>query len=53
LKDVSGVLPGAKNCHEFLHANGHDVTMPKKGIIPKFFRQGGAHILKIIYQKVP
>jgi hypothetical protein len=54
LKDVSGVLPGAKNCLEFMHAKGHDVTyLAKEGNNSKIFRQRGAHILKMIYQKVP
>jgi hypothetical protein len=54
LKDFSGVLPGAKNCLEFVCAKGHDVTYhAKEGNNSKIFRQRGAHILKMINQKIP
>jgi hypothetical protein len=54
LKDVSGVLTGAKNCLEFIHAIGHDVTYhAKEGKNFNIFRQRDAHILKMIDQKVP
>jgi hypothetical protein len=48
------LTPGAKNCLEFMHAKGHDVTyLTKEGNKTKIFWQRGAHILKMIYQKVP
>lgn len=54
LEDVSGVLTGAKNCLEFMQAKGHDVIdHAKEGKNFKIFRQRGAHIFKMIYQKVP
>jgi hypothetical protein len=54
LKDVSGVLTGAKNGLEFIHDIGHDVTYhAKEGKNFKIFRQSFAHILKMIDQKGP